>query len=125
MESRTPPLAQVREMLALARVQLAAREVPRGVLVRFYTHTLGLARVPEESGELLTFRHSRRVVTLAAEFAQGSLALGVTQFDGLVGRLQDARMVHQVIHMDGGLARMVILRDPAMNVIRLMETRWF
>ena len=123
IQQRTPAVANVRDLLALSMVQLTAQGAPRAALVQFYTRTLGLLRVGQDDPGLLVFRHNRRTVCLSPEFAQGHLALAVMQFDGLVGRLQDLRTPHEVLHIDGGLARVVLVRDPARNLVRLMETR--
>jgi len=125
LRPRSAPVAAVRQLLAVGTVHLTARHAPRPALTRFYTHTLGLMRIPEDQPHILSFRHDRRIVTLSPDHDPGQLALAVTQFATLTARLRDAHIPFELLRYDGGLARMLILRDPAMNLIQLAETRPF
>jgi hypothetical protein len=125
LSPRKPPVAEVRQVVAVAPVHLTARGVPRGHLVRFYTHTLGLRRVSEAAPGLLAFRHERQNVLLSPDFEAGRLLLAVTSFSQLCRRLTDERVAFEVLRTDTGLSREALVKDPAGNLIHLMETRAF
>jgi catechol 2,3-dioxygenase-like lactoylglutathione lyase family enzyme len=121
----TPALASVQHLAAINTVHLPARSVSQPTLQHFYTHVLGLELVAATS-EQITFRHGARRVVLGEPppGADGKgLTLVVSSFGTLVQALSEARIPHEILHIDGGLSRMALIQDPAENWIRLLETR--
>jgi hypothetical protein len=110
-------------LLAIGEVRLTAGEVPPGLLKRFYEHVLGLKFVAGD-GDGLRFVHNRRQVLLAREgTSYGVLGLQARDFGDVLVKLGEAGIPYELLHTDGGLTRMAMLRDPAGNWVHLVETR--
>jgi hypothetical protein len=120
-----PPVVPVDALVAIAQVRLADAGVPAGILRQFYEHVLGLRFISSDA-EGLRFAHARRHVLLERGRAEvGQVALIVRLFDDALVRLRGALVSYELLHGDGGLTRVAILRDPAGNWVQLVETRSF
>jgi hypothetical protein len=125
LQPKAPPLVPVEALLAVGEVTLAAGAVPRGVLREFYVHVLGLTFVWAD-GDVIQFSHDRRQIRLDRGHAEpGRLGLLTRGFGAAVLRLRGRSVPFEILHTDGGLTRMAYLRDPAGNLIHLVETRRF
>jgi predicted enzyme related to lactoylglutathione lyase len=123
LKQEVPPLMTAEALLAIAEVRLAAGDVPPRILRQFYEHVLGLTFVAGD-GEGLRFTHNRRQVILARANSEiGALGLQVKDFGDVLARLSSAAVPYEVLHTDGGMTREAVLRDPAGNIIQLVETR--
>ncbi len=121
---KVPPMVPVETLVTVGRVTLAAGDVARGVLKKFYTEVLGLTFV-EWTEEAVRFRHQQREVVLerGAELARAGLM--IRGFGGALMKLRENKVGYELLHTDGGLTRTAIVRDPVGNWIHLLETRAF
>jgi catechol 2,3-dioxygenase-like lactoylglutathione lyase family enzyme len=131
LRPKPPPAVQVEALLAIANITLTAADVPRGILLEFYTTILGLVHVRGESASPdanIRFSNNNRTITLERDRVEpGHLALLVrgSAYTDCLLRLRDRRIAHDLLHADAGLTRIAHFRDPAGNWIHLLETRPF
>jgi catechol 2,3-dioxygenase-like lactoylglutathione lyase family enzyme len=131
-DSRLPPLKMpqppgipVDAVAAVERVTLAAGDIPPGILKAFYGRLLGLRFISGDENGLI-FSHARRQILLErGREGAGQVALIIKGFDEAMVRLRDGSVGYEVVHTDGGMTRTVLLRDPAGNWVKLVETREF
>jgi hypothetical protein len=120
-----PPAVPVEALVAVSQVRLAASDVPPGILRQFYERVLGLKYLSGD-GDGLLFAHGRRQVLLErGRNDAGQIGLIVRFFDDSLIRLRGALVDYELLHTDGGLTRIALLRDPAGNWVQLVETRNF
>jgi len=120
-----PPGIPIEAVAAVERVTLSAGDIPPGILKAFYVRLLGLRFISADEQGLI-FSHSRREIFLErGRESVGQAALIIKGFDEALVRLRDASVPYEVLHSDGGMTRTVIVRDPAGNWVRLVETRAF
>lgn len=125
LSRQMPPAVNLESLAAVARVELMAADVPRGILRQFYEGGIGLKYIPSDGTDVF-FRHVRREIVLLRERREaGRAAFIIKQFDESLLRLRDRQVACEVLHTDGGLTRMALTRDPAGNWIHLVETRAF
>lgn len=126
LSTRPTPLAPAETIVAVNTVVLAARDIPRNVLRRFYEHVLGLDFILSDDDENIRFKHMRREVLLSRRRELlGTVKLTIRNLSNVLPRLQHARIAHELLHTDDGLNTTAVLRDPAGNWIHLTQTRPF
>ena len=118
-----PPAVPVEALLAVAEVRLAAGDVPPKILRQFYEGVLGLVFLDADGGGL-RFSHQRRTIVLAREArAPGHVAFLAKDFSDVLLRLRERNIACDLLHIDSGMTRLAVLRDPAGNWVQLVETR--
>jgi catechol-2,3-dioxygenase len=118
-------MVPVETLVTVGQITLTAGDAPRGLLKEFYTRILGLTFV-EATQDFLRFRHHQREVVLTLDReAPGRAGLMIRNFGEAILRLRSRKLHFEVLHTDGGLTRVAIVRDPAGNWIHLLETRAF
>jgi len=138
LKPQAQPLVAINSMLAVNDVHLPAADVPRGLFRQFYESTLGLKFVPPAppepsapattapADETIQFLHHRRRIILSRTTAPpGHAAFVVKDFSDVLLRLRSRTIPYELFHIDNGLTRMALLRDPAANWVHLVETRDF
>ena len=123
LKIQVPPVVPVEALLAVAEVHLAAGDVPPKILRQFYEGVLGLIFL-EADGEALRFTHQRRRIVLTrATREPGRVAFLAKDFSDVLLRLRERNIACELLHIDAGMTRMAVLRDPAGNWVQLVETR--
>ncbi|HVX86170.1 MAG TPA: hypothetical protein VH253_15410 [Phycisphaerae bacterium] len=126
LKSRPAPLVPAETIVAVNTVVLAAGDIPRGILRRFYGHVLGLDFIISDDDENIRFKHLRREVLLSRRHQLlGTVKLTVRNIGNILPRLKHARIAHELLHTHDGLNTTAVLRDPAGNWVHLAETRPF
>ena len=122
LKTEKPPVLTPEALAAIGQVTLAAGDVPPRILREFYQQVLGVS-FRSADVDTLVFEYHRRVIVLQRQAQPGQAVFLVKDFSDLRLRLRDRAIPHEVIHGDAGLARSAYLRDPAGNIIQLVETR--
>jgi hypothetical protein len=120
------PLVPAETIIAVNTVVLAARDIPAGILRRFYEKVLGLDFLLSDDPDILRFKHLRREILLSRQAQRlGTARLRVRNLTDVLPKLRDARIHYELLHPDDGLTTTVLLRDPAGNWIHLHQSRPF
>jgi len=122
LKKQTPPIVSPEALAAVAQVTLAAGDIPPRVLRHFYERILGV-KFLEADIDGLRFEYHRRQIALLRQAQPGHAVFLVKDFPTLLLRLRDHAIACELIHGDAGMTRLAFLRDPAGNIIQLVETR--
>lgn len=122
LKKQAPPVVAPEALAAVGQVTLTAGDIPPRVLRQFYEHVLGVKFV-EADIDGLRFEYHRRQIALLRQAPLGNAVFLVKDFSTLLMRLRERTIGYELIHGDAGMTRSAYLRDPANNIIQLVETR--
>jgi hypothetical protein len=137
LKPKPPPPIEMAEILAVDSVTLFAGDQPVPAVRAWYEGKLGLKFI-EADVEQIRFMHEQRTIIIqrtvrpellleapdpAIQPHVGKLFLAIRSFNHALETLREHGLHCEMLHTEGGLARMAVTADPAGNWVYFVESR--